>query len=908
MPRRHDDEQLLNGELARLLTIGGVDAAAEQKVGRRKIDVIARVDGVQLMLEAEAGFQKQRQAIQDADARIRQGLTVIAVAVCYPGDAAVAGLANAELLWTLRTRPDADWSPNDWSRGGIAELCAAVKQAPAAFDDIDGAARILSQALDAAAARLTVAQRDRLARAVNLPAIVAKKKGKTVSDGYFTTAKRGLLVVATAMLFHHRLHDHLPALRPTAWSGAWPPQAAAQCANDPLTTVDAFREAWAAILAVDYRPIFETALNALDALPVDTDGGQIVQTLARSVEQVARLVSGMRHDLLGRIFHWVLDTARYDGSYYTSTAAATLLAGLAVRPEDCDWSDADAISRLRICDPACGTGTLLMAAARRIHELHEGAGKGDADDEALLAEALVEDVLWGYDINITATHMAASALGMISPKTQLRNMNVHIAKFGAADGKTYAGSLELLDGQLSLDIMPGAIRQVDDGRSWAAAEHPEPMDLIIMNPPFTRADLRYDQLSDEHTALIRDREKQLVAHKEYRAAIDFSGGSPIFVALGEEMLNNDVGAIALILPSAIPTAPSGDGIRRHLARMLHVETVVSFHDPERIYMSENTTIGEVLVIARRWPRDTPKPPTTFINLARNPATPYEALDVVRRVSTNVGGEFTVQTMNEDRIRDGDWYACNFLSPALVRAYQELCSNALKMPPRKLREIAAIGGQGRSVPTAYARSDLPTTSGRRALWHYRSDVTRTMRADTDSYIEPKPSKRPMAERYWTERSRLLLPERWRLPLGAVGAVWLDYAAIGSRWVACSPFDGDEATELALCGYLNSSVGILARLGGRDNRIPQYPQFSLETIGETPVPDFTSDRNARRIVADCVVRLRDSVLLPLPEMNSDPVRRQLDEAVAEALGLDVEWLAGIRRALSEEPSITNRRFGT
>ena len=51
-----------------------------------------------------------------------------------------------------------------------------------------------------------------------------------------------------------------------------------------------------------------------------------------------------------------------------------------------------------------------------------------------------------------------------------------------------------------------------------------------------------------------------------------------------------------------------------------------------------------------------------------------------------------------------------------------------------------------------------------------------------------------------------------------------------------------------------------------------------------------------------------LLPLPRMNDDPVRRQIDDAVIEALSLDAEWGARIRRELSKEPSVTNRRYGT
>jgi type I restriction-modification system DNA methylase subunit len=53
--------------------------------------------------------------------------------------------------------------------------------------------------------------------------------------------------------------------------------------------------------------------------------------------------------------------------YYTTIPAATLLAGLALLP-DLDWTRVDALRELRVADPTCGTGTLLMAAYRQIVE------------------------------------------------------------------------------------------------------------------------------------------------------------------------------------------------------------------------------------------------------------------------------------------------------------------------------------------------------------------------------------------------------------------------------------------------------------------------------------------------------------------------------------------------------------
>ena len=147
---------------------------------------------------------------------------------------------------------------------------------------------------------------------------------------------------------------------------------------------------------MDYNPSSKTARTALAAIPSDPDTGQAIRALAQAVGRISERVSGLRQDLLGRIFHRVLDTARYDGSFYTSTAAAVLLATLAIRDHDADWKDPNATANLRICDPACGTGTLLMAAAERIRDLRvAAAGQLDQEDEELLGLHLVEDVLWG---------------------------------------------------------------------------------------------------------------------------------------------------------------------------------------------------------------------------------------------------------------------------------------------------------------------------------------------------------------------------------------------------------------------------------------------------------------------------------------------------------------------------------
>ena len=656
---------------------------------------------------------------------------------------------------------------------------------------------------------------------------------------------------------------------------------------------------------MDYRPVFQTGLAALVALSANPDNGLAVQNLARAIAKISEEVAGLRHDLLGRIFHRVLDTARYDGSFYTSTAAAVLLATLALRDQDADWNDPNAVAALRICDPACGTGTLLMAAAERVRDLRNAAGRERRDDEETLDRALLETVLWGYDSNLTATHMAASTVGMLSPSTQFRNINIHRVRLGVFKGVPYVGSLEFLTGEARLADWPAVAERVDGDET---ASLPPPMDLVIMNPPFTRDSLRYDQFSIIEERAVKRREMRLFAKRPNHLA----GNSGSFLVLADHLCKSDSGAIAAILPLGGITDKSGFEIRKFLGSRYHIETIVSSHDPERIFFSENTSIGEVLVICRRWKSDDPKPPTRVYNLARNPETPLEALDTAARIQVTAGRaspaarDFSVQEVGAERIAQGDWAAVNFLSPFLTTAYRRLSEDSpAKVASIQLRELADVGPAGQRIRDAYTNSNMPTASGRRALWYHKTGITQSMAAETDVYIEPKPAEIEKAERYWEGRSNLLLPTQLRLNLARVAAVMLPEPAVGSRWVPCRP--KTSGTAKALCLYLNSTLGLLSLLGERDNRAPSYPSFGLDTLRSAPVPDLaTLGHEERDLLSGWFDWLQNQPLLPFPLMAEDPVRAQIDDAVVQALALDADWIATIRRELAREPSINDRRM--
>ena len=98
-------EDFTNRALALLLQAQGLAADYEQRGGRKKMDVVVDVEGLRVVLEAETGFHRKAQAIKDADARLRQRLTTVVFAVCYPD-----GVTEDNLTRTMRRPWACCWS------------------------------------------------------------------------------------------------------------------------------------------------------------------------------------------------------------------------------------------------------------------------------------------------------------------------------------------------------------------------------------------------------------------------------------------------------------------------------------------------------------------------------------------------------------------------------------------------------------------------------------------------------------------------------------------------------------------------------------------------------------------------------------------------------------------------------
>ena len=186
----------------------------------------------------------------------------------------------------------------------------------------------------------------------------------------------------------------------------------------------------------------------------------------------------------------------------------------------------------------------------------------------------------------------------------------------------------------------------------------------------------------------------------------------------------------------------------------------------------------------------------------------------------------------------------------------------------------------------------------------------MAAQPDVYITPQKGKEDLAQEHWAQRSHALLPARLRTPITRVTAVFSEEAIMGNAFVPYHPEPGRHdsvSIQKALVAYLNSTVGITALLGVTSNKIINYPNWSVNNRYLIPFPDWgkLSVRSVKALVA-AYDGLCGQEFQQLRYMLTCATRKELDTAVAQALGIPGEVMEQARIALASEPAITGKTF--
>jgi hypothetical protein len=953
MPARHREE-VLNTLLARTLIAYGVNADPEtiSPGGREKPDVVFSYRGLRCVIEGKYSDVPNHRDIVTADAqgRLNTGLAQLGIAVVYPArlrTAAFNSLQERLAETTFEFRILSETGVQEWKAGGIDFILSELRHAQEIFardDAVQQIAEVLSARLEGVAnlflAYPAICDRLTAMLGVSKPstesAVEAERRRRTV-------AKIAALTVANAFVFQEQLALTDERVRPLS----------SQLRGNTL--ISEVGQHWDWICSnINYVPIFRIAANIFMSIPSSAPAEGAVRVLAEQAITICSNKAALRHDLMGRIYHWLLHDAKFLGTYYTSVSAATLLLQLALSPrrwQGHDFGDFEDLKHFAIADPACGTGTLLMAASQAVTDNFIKARVAQAtrlDERSFrnLHQTIMENMIHGYDVLSSAIHLTASTLAMLAPEVSFRKMQLYTMPMGRAGRDLVRlGSLDFLASsslplQMTLTGAPEAAAEQVTGHGSTASQAPMPgLDLCVMNPPFVRSvngNLLFGSLPDARGEMQAELKRIVEA---FNAPANITAGlGSVFIAVADKHLKRG-GRMALVIPAAVTTGDAWQRTRDLFDREYHLDVVVCSHDPSKWSFSENTDLSEVLVVVRRrleGERPSPSEKTQFINLWINPSTSGEALSVAQAANTTqeiaelgtlehldhsispvlVGarkfGEIVeIPTNRCARV----WPGSSFAQTDVLRAALHLedgylvlpaATTATPVPLVPLGTIADFGPDGRDIHDGFLLSE--NVSPYAALWGTDGTRVTSMEQQPNRWLLPRVAAaegRPYRDvsLLWPRAARIMLSSRLRLNTQRLAATLLPELALSNIWSPVRLREGGAEHEKALILWLNSTLGTLLLLLIRVPTEGGWIQFKKPNFRALKVLDVHSIAPAKLAqLAGAYDSLKNRALEPYARIAHDSVRAQIDGALSSALSLPS--IEHVRAALGREPVITSQ----
>lgn len=458
-------------------------------------------------------------------------------------------------------------------------------------------------------------------------------------------------------------------------------------------------------------------------------------------------------------------------------------------------------------------------------------------------------------------------------------------------------------------VVPGAVTPASPDRS--SIFRPRRLNQAspgtgTMNPPFTANDKRGQKFAGEAKKKMQQHELRVrneVTQRDPQAGgvITTNSVRTFFTPLADQLLQEERGVIAKVLPATACIGASGESERRFLAERFHIERIVTSHDPKRINFSENTGIHESLLICRRREGKTETVPTEFVSLRHMPATAEEALaaaDAIGAGSNDWGDR--IQWPSE-RVRAGDWTPVQWYDGSLAEVAWELERNDGLEP---LSQGHTIGPTRQAAQDSWTRYLGPADSrpprAVRIFDSVAADLRRTISVTPEQWVSPGGRRKHLWRNVSRQAARLLVTERFGTTSARLTALVSREPTFGFSWMPVSPTSQATLHCEALSLWLNSTAARLMLLNRRAKKLT-YPRWSVAHWQEVRIPKRNSpSRSALAAVWD---EIRDLELLPMRQADACPARKIIDRATAPALNADEAQIAEWRRKLAREPTVSN-----
>ena len=885
----------------------------------------------------------------EPEATARLGLPVVsepnpieaAIALRYPQDLGYAddlrtAIAEAGLSYCLFTKQGEDlrrFPTAGWLDGSVADLADLIRLASIPQHAVDAAATALEEGIDQA---VTILHE----MATTRPAIAARIAGLLGMADVSQTRRMACAIIANALVFHERLAGMHPNVKPLHLV----------CGPSVANPQAEVLAAWSRILDINYWAIFAIARDIVAQLSSDT-AARILGTLRETAQDITTTGVTNAHDLTGRIFQRLITDRKYLATFYTLPACAVLLARLAVAKLDgVDWSDADAVAKLRIGDFACGTGALLSAVYEQVATRHERTG----GDPAQLHPAMMEEVLYGCDVMPSAIHITGSTLSGVQPHVGFGKSCLYTLAYGRqSDAGVRIGSLELLQSAVSdsmFNTSDPAKRTGSIGEETAThvvAEIPDHgFDLVIMNPPFTRATNHEGAHADvtnpafaafDATAIDQtDMGKRVNALGKDSCYHGNAGIASAFAALAHAKLKPG-GVLALVLPLSAASGLSWQGFRQTIAQRYTDVAVLSIAATGLdMSFSSDTGMAECLIVARK-ADTTPQNRIHFTSLNRRPqsfayaaaiATGLGHGEPVRQIEDGpyggtplmVGDELAGEMLTAPCHADGQaWSAVRLADYSLAQTAYALADSQLWLPgsPSALElktvPLGVVGKLGlvhRDITGPRPRGPFTKTAASPtatypALWNHNAKNETRMICAADSSLRVRVGMEAKAAYVWESASRVHLNAEYTFGSQPLAVAFTEQESIGGR-VWPNVIFNDKKFEYAFAVWGNSTLGLLSYWWHSSRQQSSKATITIRSAETLPVLDFRTLSDEQLATAEAIFDdFRDKELLPAYLADVDANRADLDHrVVCELLGFDKAIYRAVRRLAAKwcaEPSV-------
>ena len=894
----------------------------------------------------EAEFMPAYHAEEEAKGRL--GLEVkntarqidAAIALRYPdgtadADDLSAAVADARLSYCVCYQDGTRFPASGWLEGSVEDLADLVRLVSVPQRAVDEAADALEKGIDRTAAILGQLASSR-------PDVVTSIAGLLGMSEVLQTYRMAGAIVANAMVFHERLAG-LHGVKPLS-------QLCSTSVANPKSNI---LDAWTQILKVNYWPIFSIARDIVEQLPA-AEASQLLSNLRATVEDVAATGANQAHDLTGRIFQKLIADRKYLATFYTLPASAALLARLAVSKMDVDWSDADAIGKLKIGDFACGTGALLSAVYEQIATKHESTG----GDLAALHPVMMEEVLYGCDVMPSAIHITGSTLSGAQPNVGFGKTRLYTLAYGRQeDGSVAIGSLELLQSSSTMTLFnmsDPALRTGSVGEETATqviADIPDgEFDLVIMNPPFTRNVTREGATSDAIAAAFaafdateadqRDMTKRMAMLKKGTCYHGNAGIASAFAALADRKLKPG-GVLAMVMPLSVASGVAWRGFRIMLGSGYSDLQILSIAaNGMDMSFSSDTGMAECLVIACKG--SGAKSPTRshrarFTSLRHRPQDFAEAsamannmvnCDQVRGLddgpyggtSLVVGDEIEGEMLTSP-IKEGtdNWGGVRLMDYSVAQTAYELVQSKLWLPghlsPLAIQTVT-LGDMGKlgtyhldiigPPPRGpFTKSQYSPTATYPSLWNHNAKNETRIVCVPDSQLQVRQGMEAKAANIWGTASRPHVNLDFTFGSQPLAVAFTDTPSIGGRVWPNVIFE-DTRFDYAFGVWGNSTLGLLSHWWHSSRQQSSKAGITIRSAESLPVLDFRTLTDEQLSTAESIFDdFRDRDLKPAFLADADPNRALLDRRViCDLLGFDDSVYQAVRRLSAKwcaEPSV-------